>query len=163
VISLLLLVAAWLTRGGSNSLESVFSHSVTFQPIAIILAQLPVAVAFSIRSLRNTFDQINPRFEAVALTLGCNQGQAFGRVVLPLAGRGILVAGTLAWARALGEFGPVLVFAGATRGRTEVLSTSVFLEINIGNLPGAAAISLLMILLAVVTLLLVRFFVDRAK
>ena len=163
VISLLLLVTSWLTRGGSDSLESVFSHRVTFQPIAIILAQLPVAVAFSIRSLRNTFDQINPRFEAVALTLGCNRAQAFSRVVLPLAGRGILVAGTLAWARALGEFGPVLVFAGATRGRTEVLSTSVFLEINIGNLPGAAAISLLMILLPVVTLLLVRFFVDRVK
>ena len=52
--------------------------------------------------------------------------------------------------------------AGATRGRTEVLSTSVFLEINIGNLPGAAAISLLMILLAVATLLLVRLVGSRS-
>ena len=60
----------------------------------------------------------------------------------------MLTAATLAWARSLGEFGPILVFAGATRGRTEVLSTSVFLEINIGNLRGAVCISLLMILLA---------------
>ncbi len=95
------------------------------------------------------------------MTLGCHRGQAFSRVVLPLAGKGMVAAGTMAWARALGEFGPVLIFAGATKGRTEVLATSVFLEINIGNLPGAAAISLLMIVLAVATLLLVRFFVGR--
>jgi len=95
------------------------------------------------------------------MTLGCHRGQAFTRVVLPLAGKGMVAAGTMAWARSLGEFGPVLIFAGATRGRTEVLATSVFLEINIGNLPGAAAISLLMILLAVAILMLVRFFVGR--
>ena len=95
---------------------------MTFQPIGIVLAQFPVAAVFAIRTLRGTFDQISPRYEAVALTLGCNRGQAFTRVVLPQAGRGMLTAGTLAWARALGEFGPVLVFAGATRGRTEDLA-----------------------------------------
>lgn len=164
IAALFLLALAWSTRFSTDSIETVASSRLglpfTFQPIGIILAQLPVAAAFAIRTLRTTFDQINPRYEAVALTLGCNRGQAFTRVVLPLAGRGILAAGTLAWARALGEFGPVLVFAGATRGRTEVLATSVFLEINIGNLPGAAAISLLMILLAVTTLLLVRLFAN---
>lgn len=163
-VSLTLAWAGWLSRDSPASIESFAADRlglpVTFQPLAIVLAQFPVAAAFAIRTLRTTFDQINPRYEAVALTLGCNRGQAFTRVVLPLASRGILAAGTLAWARALGEFGPVLVFAGATRGRTEVLSTSVFLEINIGNLPGAAAISLLMILLAVATLLVVRLFVN---
>jgi molybdate transport system permease protein len=167
VLSLALAVAGWLTRSSPGSLESFASGRLglafTFHPLGIVLAQLPVAAAFAIRTLRTTFDQINPRYESVALTLGCNRGQAFTRVVLPLAGRGILAAGTLAWARALGEFGPVLVFAGATRGRTEVLATSVFLEINIGNLPGAAAISLLMILIAVATLLVVRLFArDRS-
>ncbi len=166
LISLALLATAWFTRNSTNSIESFTANRlglpITFQPIGIVLAQLPVAAAFAIRTLRTTFDQISPRYESVALTLGCNRGQAFTRVVLPLAGRGIIAAGTLAWARALGEFGPVLVFAGATRGRTEVLATSVFLEINIGNLPGAAAISLLMILLAVATLLLVRLFADRS-
>jgi molybdate transport system permease protein len=111
--------------------------------------------------MRTTFDQISPRYEDVAMTLGCNRGQAFMRVVLPLAGKGMVAAGTMAWARALGEFGPILIFAGATRGRTEVLATSVFLEINIGNLPGAAALSLLMILFAVSTLLVVRFLAGR--
>ena len=61
----------------------------------------------------------------------------------------------------MGEFGPILVFAGATRGRTEVLSTTVFLEINIGNLRGAVAVSLLMILLALAVILIVRTFGER--
>lgn len=162
-------ILLWAGLAGMNrpgSIESFFSEKLglpfTFQPLGVILAQLPVAAAFAIRMIRTTFDQISPRYEAVALTLGCNRGQAFSRVTLPLAGRGILAAGTMAWARALGEFGPVLVFAGATRGRTEVLSTSVFLEINTGNLAGAAAISLLMIFLAIVTLLAVRFFSQHS-
>ena len=51
--------------------------------------------------------------------------------------RGIVTAVTLSWARALGEFGPVLVFSGATRLKTEVLPTTVFLELSIGELHGA--------------------------
>ncbi len=166
ILSLTFLLGAWFLRNHAHSLEHFTTNQlglpITFHPIGIVLAQFPVAAAFAIRTMRTTFDQINPRYEAVALTLGCSRAQAFSRVVLPLASKGILAAGTLAWARALGEFGPILIFAGSTRGRTEVLSTSVFLEINIGNLPGAAAISLLMILLAVATLLVVRLFAARS-
>jgi molybdate transport system permease protein len=108
--------------------------------------------------MRTTFDQINPRQEQVALTLGCTQSQAFWQIVLPQARRGILAAGTLAWARALGEFGPILIFSGATRMRTEVMPTSVFLELSVGNIEAAVAVSLLMVVAAVVVLLLVRVF-----
>ena len=129
---------------------------VTYAVPSVVLAQFTVACAFAVRTLRVAFDQINPRQEQVALTLGCNQSQAFWRVVLPQAKRGILTAGTLAWARALGEFGPILVFSGATRLRTEVLSTSVFLELSVGNLEAAVAVSLLMVAAAVVVLLTIR-------
>ena len=105
-----------------------------------------------------TFDQIDPRTEDVAATLGCTRAQAFWRVTLPEARRGVLTAFTLAWARALGEFGPILVFAGATRMRTEVLSTSVFLELSVGNLEAALAVSLLMIAVAVAVLIVTRLF-----
>ncbi len=134
---------------------------VSFKVPAVILAQFTVSCAFAVRTMKTTFDQIHPRHEDVALTLGCNRSQAFWMVLLPQAWRGIFTGGTLAWARALGEFGPILVFAGATRGRTEVLSTTVFLEINIGNLRGAVAVSLLMILLALVVIFLVRFLGER--
>jgi molybdate transport system permease protein len=129
---------------------------VTYAVPGVVLAQFAVACAFAVRAMRITFDQISPRSEQVAMTLGCSRGQAFWLVVLPEARRGMLTAFTLAWARALGEFGPILVFCGATRMRTEVLSTSVFLELSIGNLEAAVAVSLLMIIAAVGVLLVVR-------
>lgn len=132
--------------------------TVTYAVPSVILAQFSVSAAFAVRTMRVTFDQISPRREQVALTLGCSRSQAFWWVVLPEAWRGVVTAATLAWARALGEFGPVLVFSGATRLRTEVLPTTVFLELSIGNLNGAVAVSLLMVAAALVVLLIVRVF-----
>jgi molybdate transport system permease protein len=131
---------------------------VTFAVPSVVLAQFTVACAFAVRTMRVTFDQISPRAEKVALTLGCSRSQAFWMVVLPEARRGVLTAATLAWARALGEFGPILVFSGATRMRTEVLPTTVFLELSIGNIEAAAAVSLLMVLTALVVLIVARMF-----
>jgi molybdate transport system permease protein len=130
---------------------------LTYAPPGVVLAQFSVACAFAVRTMRVTFDQMNPRNEQVALTLGCTRAQAFWLVVLPEARRGALTAVTLAWARALGEFGPILVFSGATRMKTEVLSTTVFLELSVGSLEAAVAVSMLMILAAVGVLLLVRY------
>ncbi|MCH2175004.1 MAG: ABC transporter permease [Lentisphaeria bacterium] len=138
-----------------------FSVGVTYKVPAIILAQFSVSCAFAVRTMRNTFDQMSPRQEQVAMTLGCNRSQAFWLIAVPAAWRGIITAGALAWARALGEFGPILIFAGTTRGRTEVLSTSVFLEISIGNLEGAVAVSMIMVAIALSVLFLVRFIDGR--
>jgi molybdate transport system permease protein len=130
---------------------------VTYAIPAVILAQFAVACAFAVRTMRVTFDQISPRREQVARTLGCTRGQAFWRVVLPEARGGMVTAATVAWARALGEFGPILVFAGATRMKTEVLSTTIFLELSVGNLEAAVAVSLLMVLAAVLVLVVLRW------
>jgi molybdate transport system permease protein len=111
-----------------------------------------------VRTLRTTFDQVHPRREQVALTLGCRRSQAFWLVVFPEARRGLLTAATLAWARSLGEFGPILVFAGATRMRTEVLPTTVFLELSVGHLEAAVAVSLLMVIAAVAVLIIIRLY-----
>ena len=128
------------------------SEWVVFEIPAVILAQFMVACAFATRAMRISFDQIPERYEKVALTLGCNRSKAFWLVVMPQTRRGIVAAGTLAWARSLGEFGPILVFAGSTRMRTEVLPTSVYLEIQAGNLKGALAVSLIMIVAAAAVL-----------
>ena len=140
---------------------STFSHAVVYQIPAVILAQFTVACAFAVRTMRATFDQIDPRREQVALTLGASRMMAFLLVVLPEAWRGILTATTLAWARSLGEFGPLLIFAGTTRMKTEVLSTSVFLELTIGDLEAAIAVSLIMVLAAVVVLVIARLWGTR--
>ena len=132
------------------------SDAVVYKWPAVVLAQFMVACAFAVRTMRVTFDQIPQRFEQVALTLGCNRRQAFWRVIMPQAKGGLLAAGTLAWARALGEFGPILVFAGATRQKTEVLPTSAFLELQAGRTDGMLAVSLIMIAAAAVVFIVAR-------
>lgn len=159
VLGLSLLILFHLPIGDwklESWLKDDVGFPVTYRWPAVVMAQFAVSCAFAVRTMRVTFDQINPRAEDVARTLGCNRGQAFLSVALPQAGRGMVAAVTIAWARALGEFGPILVFAGATRMRTEVLSTTVFLELSIGQLDAAVAVSLIMVAMAVVVLLFLR-------
>ena len=160
VLGLSLLILFHLPIGGTT-LEGWLNHrlgwQVTYAVPSIILAQFAVSCAFAVRTMRVTFDSINPRTELVAMTLGSSRWQAFRHIILPQAQRGLVTAFTLSWARALGEFGPILVFSGATRLKTEVLSTSVFLELSTGQVESAVAISLLMIAMAVLILLVVRF------
>ncbi len=152
VIGLSLLILFQTPMG--QMIENHFT--VTYAIPSVILAQFMVACAFAVRTMRATFEQIDPRREQVALTLGCSRSQAFWMVLIPEARRGILTAATLAWARALGEFGPILIFSGATRMHTEVLPTTVFLELTTGNIEAAVAVSLLMVFVAVIVLLLMR-------
>lgn len=134
---------------------------ITYAVPGVILAQFMVAAAFAVRTMRTAFDEITPRKEQVAMTLGCTRSQAFWQVVLPEARSGLLAAATLTWARAMGEFGPILVFAGATRHKTEVLPTTVFLELSVGNIEAAVAVSLLMVLMALCVLVAVRWLGRR--
>jgi molybdate transport system permease protein len=156
VIGLALLILFQTPPG--RFLERLVPGGITFAVPGVILAQFMVAAAFAVRTMRVTFDGINPRAEAVALTLGCSRSQAFWMVVLPEARHGIVTAATLAWARSLGEFGPILVFAGATRMRTEVLPTSVFLELSVGNIEAAVAVSLIMVAVALAVLIVARMY-----
>jgi len=122
----------------------------------VVLAQFFCAVSFALRTIKTTFDDIDPRTEHVAMTLGCSQWSAFRRITLPLARRGILAGALLGWLRAFGVFGAVIIVGGAVRNRTEVLPTAIYLEISIGRLESAIAISLLMITAAGAVLILLR-------
>jgi molybdate transport system permease protein len=133
-----------------------------FQPKGIVLCQFLVSASFAIRSAKTAFDEVDRRYEKVALTLGCTQWGSFGRVTLPLAANGLIAGSILTWARAFGLFGPLLIFVGSFRGRTEVLSTTVFLEQSVGNLELALAVALLMILVALVALTAIRMVRGRA-
>lgn len=155
-LALLILFTTPAGRAVDACFDRVFGTTVSFAVPGVILAQFMVACAFAVRTMRATFDEISPRSEEVALTLGCSQSQAFWLVALPQARGGMVIAATIAWARALGEFGPILVFAGTTRGHTEVMSSTVFLELSVGNIEAATAVSLMMVGLAVLLLVIIR-------
>jgi molybdate transport system permease protein len=136
-------------------LDDVFP--LKYAPPGLVLAQLPVALALVISVMRAAFDGISPRHEAVALTLGSTRAQAFRLVILPEARGALVAAATLAWTRALGEFGPILIFIGVMPNRTEVLTTAVYRRMgSLGNIEAAMAVSLLMVLLSAAVLLIVR-------
>ncbi|MFZ4766976.1 MAG: ABC transporter permease [Roseimicrobium sp.] len=132
------------------------SDQFTYQIAGVVLAQFVIAAAFAIRTMRGVFDHLSARPEDVALTLGATRWQALWHVTLPAARRGMFAAGSVAWARSLCEFGPILVFAGATRMKTEVLPTSVWLAWSVGELEQGVAVSLLMIAISMVVLVAVK-------
>ena len=134
-----------------------------FQAKGIVLCQFLVSASFAIRSAKTAFDDVDRRFENVALTLGCTRWGAFRRVSLPLALNGIIAGGILTWARAFGLFGPLLIFVGSFRGRTEVLSTTIFLEQSVGNLEVALAVAILMIIVALIALTTIHIVGGRTQ
>ena len=135
----------------------------TFQKKGIVLCQLLVSTSFGIRALKLTFDGIDPRLEHVAMTLGYGRAGAFAWVALPLAFRGIVTGAILIWTRAFGIFGPLIVFVGAVRMRTEVLPTTIYLEQSVGRIEVALAVAILMLALATIALVGIRMlgFVTR--
>lgn len=159
VIGLCLLIFFQTALG--QAIESVVPF--TYTVFGVIIAQVIIAAAFAIRTMRGTFDHLSRRPEEVAMTLGCSRGGAVCRVTLPAAWKGMVAAITVAWARSLGEFGPILVLAGATRMKTEVLPTTVWLEMSVGNLEAAVAVSLLMVGFAIVVLVAFRWVGERGS
>ena len=162
-ISLLVLLQTPAGRAADGAVASFFSavgypgiRGITYEIPAVILAQFAVAAAFAVRTMRDAFEQIDDRPERVACTLGASHFRVFADVALPQSWRGIVAAFTLAWARSLGEFGPILIFAGTARMKTEVLSTTVYLNFQFGNLRGAVVASLILVSLAIAVLVLTR-------
>lgn len=130
-----------------HALESVGLKFV-FTPLGIVMAQFLINVPFAIRIMRSTFHGINPRYEHVAKTLGYTQSQAFWKVTLPLSKNGLFASAAISWAKGMGEFGAVLMLAGATRMKTETLPIAVFLNMSSGELELAIAAAIILIVVA---------------
>ena len=128
-----------------------------FTPMGIVLAQFFVNVPFTFRVLMSTFQNINPRYEYVAQTLGYTETASFFRVTLPMAKNGLMAALVITWCRGIGEFGAVLMIAGATRFQTETLPISLYLNMLCGELPMAIAAATILIVISLVML----FFFER--
>ncbi len=131
------------------------------KPAGIVLVQVLIAAAYGTRMLKGTFDGLDPRLPAVARTLGCSPGAAFFRVTLPTVRNYVVAAFVIIWARALALYGPIIAFVGSTVGYTEVMPVRMYLEMSIGRLEAALAIALMMILLAGVVLVIVKWVGSR--
>ncbi len=134
----------------------------TFSVPGIVAAQVTVVTALAVRLLKSTFDAIDPRYEQVARTLGCNKPKAFFKITLPLARSGLIAAAILTWARAVGEFGAAVMLAGATPMKTETLPISIYLAMSTADVDRAIAIIFILIIIALIALLLMRRLTHRS-
>ncbi|WP_017538795.1 ABC transporter permease [Nocardiopsis halophila] len=129
--------------------------SLPFTPAAVVVAQVFVAMPFLVISVEGALRGADRRYEEAAATLGATRWTAFRRITLPMAAPGVLAGAVLAWARALGEFGATITFAGNLPGRTQTMPLAVYLAMQ--QSPEAAVVlSLILLLVSVAVLAALR-------
>jgi molybdate transport system permease protein len=121
---------------------------ISFTTTAVVLAQTFVALPFLVLSLEGTLATLDRHVEEVAATLGASPTQTFTRITLPAAAPGVAAGTVLAFARALGEFGATITFAGSLQGTTTTLPIQIYLE-RVTNPESAVALSLVLVVTAI--------------
>jgi len=105
-----------------------------FTKKGIVAAQFFTALPYAIRIMKSTFDYINPRLEFVSRSLGYSMFETFKNISLPLARNGIMASTVISFARGIGTFGTVLILAGGSYMKTEILPITLYLNISYGNM-----------------------------
>jgi molybdate transport system permease protein len=146
-----------LGRSGllGRPLYQLTGFAFPFTPYAVVLAQVFVALPYLVLAVEGALRASDRRFEEAAATLGARPVTVFRRVTLPLVGPGIVAGAVLAWARALGEFGATITFAGSFPGTTRTMPLQVYLALETD--PDAALLlSVLLLAVSVGVLVLLR-------
>lgn len=141
------LVGQWLDRW--------FDIRLPFTTTAVVLAQTFVAMPFLVVTVEAALRQLDPRFEDAARTLGASRWYAFRRVTVPAIRPALIAGAVLAWARALGEFGATITFAGNFPRTTQTLPLLTYLKLE-SNPPEAIIISLVLMAVSFAVLIGLR-------
>jgi len=115
----------------------------------VLLVQFTVTAAFCARLMKASFDMIPTRFEAVSRSLGASSLRTFFRVVLPMAKNGIIASMIVGWARAAAEWEGLMLFVGATEGKTDIMPFAIYLDWNGGMMGWVTSMSIVCILMAI--------------
>ena len=137
---------AWLSRIGIT---------LPFTTAAVVMAQTFVSAPLFVGSAREGFAAIDKQIEEAALVEGANDWQMFRFIMLPLAGRAFLAGLIMTWARALGEFGATILFAGNLEGKTQTMPLAIYLGFE-NSLGIAIALSVMLIMVSIILLGLMR-------
>lgn len=148
-------------RGLLGGTLDVLGIPVAFSTAAVVIAQSFVALPFLVVSLEGTLRTVGQRFELVAATLGARPSTVLRRVTLPLLAPGLASATVLSFARALGEFGATVTFAGSLQGVTRTLPLEIYLQ-RVDDPDAAIALSLVLVVVAVVVMLVTNRISQRA-
>lgn len=134
--------------------EHVLQFVFTFY--GVILAQFTTILGVMIRMIKNGFDDLSPRYENTARTLGASSFQAFYTVSFPLCSKSILSAVILSWAKAVGEFGATIMIAGTMAMRTETLPVAIYMRLSVADIDGAVVLITILLAIGLFILFIVR-------
>lgn len=146
-------IVAGLTLLALYGSRSPIGIDVAYTRTAVVLALLFVTLPFVVRTVQPVLQELDPEMEAAAASLGASDAVAFRRIVLPNILPGILSGVALALAKAVGEFGSLVIITGNLPYKTEVSSVYIFGRIESGDAPAAAAIAIVLLVLSFVLLL----------
>jgi molybdate transport system permease protein len=149
------LLLAFGRRGLLGGALAAAGWSISFSTAAVVLAQVFVSAPFYVQGATAAFRHVDPGQLVVARTLGARPARVFFRVALPLARPGLLAGAAMSWARALGEFGATLMFAGNMPGRTQTLPLAIYTALE-SDLRAAQALALLLVIVAFGLLMFLR-------
>ena len=138
-----------------RTLLEVAGLSIPFTPVAVVFAETFVALPFYVLAVEGSMRGLDPRYDGLAATLGASAWRTFRTVVVPMVAPGIASGAALAWARALGEFGATITFAGNFPGRTQTAPLAVYVALE-GDPQAAITLSLVMLFISVLTLGVLR-------
>ena len=138
-----------------DPLDEVVGFSFPFSVWGVVLANTFVAMPFLVVTVEGALSSLDGRHEGAAASLGASPLTVFRRVTLPMIAPSLRAGAVLAWARAFGEFGATVTFAGNLQGRTQTLPLAVFVSLD-SNRDAAIAISLLMVAVSIVVLMALR-------
>jgi molybdate transport system permease protein len=136
---------------------------IPFTQIAVVMALAFVASPFYVRQAVAAFSAVDPQLLAASRTLGSGAAATFARVGVPLARPGLSAGAALAWARALGEFGATIMFAGNLEGRTQTLPLAIYDQFSLGDLDTALAIAALLVAVSCGLLVCFRLLARSAR
>lgn len=135
--------------------------SVTFRTTAVVMAEVFVSAPFFVQAAISAFRRVDPKLLVVARTFGASPLRVFLRVALPLAAPGLAAGAAMSWARALGEFGATLMFAGNLEGRTQTLPLAIYTALE-ADMRAAQALSMILVVVALAMLLFVKATLRRS-
>ncbi|MEU8243926.1 ABC transporter permease [Actinoplanes missouriensis] len=137
-------------------LDSTFGITLPFTTAGVVIAEAFVALPFLVISVEGALRGADTRYEEAAATLGAAPWTRFTHVTLPLVAPGIAAGAVLCWARALGEFGATITFAGNYPGITQTMPLAVYQTMESGDLEGAVVLSLILLIVSVTILATLR-------
>lgn len=150
------LLAAFGRQGLLGEQLDALGISIGFSTTAVVIAQIFVGAPFYIRTARTGFGRLDRGLEEAAADLGASPFRVFWRVVAPLTRSSLAAGAVLAWARALGEFGATIMFAGNREGVTQTMPLAIYERFQAGDLETALLLSVILLGSSAVLLIIVR-------